>query len=384
MTKQDKFAFIKDEEFKKNIISDYNEVVSCHHAGSYKACLVLSGSIIEAILSYYLSYINYSKKLPKNKTSLLELDLIDLINIAKSEKIISKNAESMSHVIREYRNLIHPGRKIRLKEVVEKEESQVALAILDLTIKEIENSFIKKYGKLAEEVIGIILLKLNTNAFEPLISEINEHERYKLINELLPNALFERMTDDGLADEGLINNLRRAYYLCFFKLKKNDKRKIALTISEKCKNLDDIKLRLFLFTFFFSELLKYMPKSDRLFCSSYINSILSQNNLDHIELRAIDGITEYIDDDQLVKSLITKVINTYVFGNKEKADATGVVIRNMKYVNQKIRKDLKHFVSSSRSAIVSELKNVNIDKYIAKLDVLDDLLDDPEWLILNA
>ena len=44
------FDFITNDEFRSNLESDYEELEQCLKSGSWKAVLVLAGSVVEAML----------------------------------------------------------------------------------------------------------------------------------------------------------------------------------------------------------------------------------------------------------------------------------------------------------------------------------------------
>lgn len=53
--------------------------------------------------------------------------MADLINVAVELKLVSAGVEKLSHPIREFRNLIHPGNEIRNDLQFGQEEARIAL-----------------------------------------------------------------------------------------------------------------------------------------------------------------------------------------------------------------------------------------------------------------
>ena len=78
------------------------------------------GSVIEAILIDHLVAVKYNSLTTEQ---LLRLDLGKAISACKSLNILSDNTAHLCVVIQDYRNLIHPGRVIRLKEEVTQERA---------------------------------------------------------------------------------------------------------------------------------------------------------------------------------------------------------------------------------------------------------------------
>src|SRR5256885_13481073 len=124
-----KFDFITDVDFRTSLESDYRELLRCIENGAWKAVHVIAGSVVEAILSDYLIGIGYEKKSGKNP---LEMELGPIISACRAEKIITDRTADLSSVVRSYRNLIHPGRIVRLKEKVDKKTALIAKALEDV------------------------------------------------------------------------------------------------------------------------------------------------------------------------------------------------------------------------------------------------------------
>src|ERR1019366_1991829 len=111
---------------------DHAELTSCVEAGSWKAVHVLAGSIVEALLVEYLS----SSSLIAKGKSPLNLTLDEAIKACQSAGVIQKITASLCDVIRDYRDLIHPGRMIRLQQEVSSETATIAVSLVALITRE--------------------------------------------------------------------------------------------------------------------------------------------------------------------------------------------------------------------------------------------------------
>lgn len=106
---------ISSIDLQKMIERDIKENVLALLTKSYKTSLVISGSIIEAILLDKLitKKINkYSIEYGGGKTKekkVIQMDLNELLFVAQKEQIISNQLFHFAHAIRDFRNLIHPG-----------------------------------------------------------------------------------------------------------------------------------------------------------------------------------------------------------------------------------------------------------------------------------
>jgi hypothetical protein len=177
------FEFIADEQYKSLLKRDFIELQNCLDNKASKSVLILSGSIIETILLEFFSH-----NLPNGvtKAQLLRKNLGDLIDNAESINLISQRSRELSVVIKNYRNLIHPGREIRTNEKFDFETATVSFSLVKIILKEIKENYLQKYGYTSEDIYNKIIVDNATySIYEKLILKLNEHEKVKLINLLV-------------------------------------------------------------------------------------------------------------------------------------------------------------------------------------------------------
>jgi hypothetical protein len=63
--------------------------------------------------------------------------LADLIAVAADIQAVSQSAEKLSHTVREYRNLVHPGNQLRTGLKVQPEEARIAVEVLNILIRDL-------------------------------------------------------------------------------------------------------------------------------------------------------------------------------------------------------------------------------------------------------
>ena len=131
-----KFTFVKDSALRNAIERDYSEIQRALIASCPKSVMILAGGVIEALLLDALRQDATSAKAssaaPKNKKGLDRWNLSDLINVGIDLGLIKGGAAKLSHSIREYRNLVHPGNEIRNRLDVKREEARIAIEVLHI------------------------------------------------------------------------------------------------------------------------------------------------------------------------------------------------------------------------------------------------------------
>ncbi len=181
------FDFIADPKFKSLLIRDFHELQNCVKYESSKSVLILSGSIIEATL---LEFFTHNLPSGTTESKLLKLNLSELIIEAESIGLISSKSKELSTVIKNYRNLIHPGREIRTKEEFDFDTAIVSFSLVKMILKEIKENYIQKYGYRAEDIFNKIIVDTSTfSIYEKLLLKLNNHEKIRLANMLVDYQL---------------------------------------------------------------------------------------------------------------------------------------------------------------------------------------------------
>ena len=117
---------INDETLKGILLRDFQECAISVIAQQYKSAIIICGSIIEAILVYVteqkgiVKYDIGTLLRGKTKSKLVkEMDLNELLELGKQEKIIDIEEYHLSNYVRAYRNIIHPSCEVRKSYVVD-------------------------------------------------------------------------------------------------------------------------------------------------------------------------------------------------------------------------------------------------------------------------
>ena len=116
-------------KYRPLISRDYNELVFNYLVGNRKSTIVLSGSFVELILTYYcerkkiriIEYVGASGKTIKK--DLYDCVLFDLICFIEERRIFGSDFLPLTNLSRVYRNFIHPG--VELKNSLDKTKSDL-------------------------------------------------------------------------------------------------------------------------------------------------------------------------------------------------------------------------------------------------------------------
>lgn len=134
----DKFNQLVDSDLKLILLRDLKECAIAVVSEQDKAATILCGSIIEALLmakiqerkivKYDISEISKSKH--ATSYPIMDMGLNELLFVSEKEKIICKNNYHLSHYIRDYRNVVHPAKEIRMTQKITHENVLIMWTVL--------------------------------------------------------------------------------------------------------------------------------------------------------------------------------------------------------------------------------------------------------------
>lgn len=111
----------KEKNYKLKLIKsivddDLREIQKCINANAYKSVIILSGSVLEAVLMDWLSEINQKDYLVSD----IDFSLFNMIKELDSKGYFDKPLTDAAHNIREKRNLVHPKKYLRTRAKLDK------------------------------------------------------------------------------------------------------------------------------------------------------------------------------------------------------------------------------------------------------------------------
>lgn len=144
-------AFIDDSEFRKILLVDLAAVRSALANSEWKAATVLAGALVEALLLWGIQRKNPSdvqaacaaavtagELQQKPRPDHLSWDLHEYVVVATQLSLIKPNTAVQARLAKDFRNLIHPGRTIRMGESCDLGTAHAASAAVAFVSRDLE------------------------------------------------------------------------------------------------------------------------------------------------------------------------------------------------------------------------------------------------------
>jgi len=146
-----KLTFISDQDLREALRIDLGSTNLALSNGEWKAATVLAGSIVEALLLWALqqrttaeiqnAIVDLKSKsvsIKSRATNLEDWMLYELIEVSEELKIITTDTTKQARLAKDFRNLIHPGRNIRLGQICNRGTALSAVAAVEHVIEDIK------------------------------------------------------------------------------------------------------------------------------------------------------------------------------------------------------------------------------------------------------
>ena len=302
------FDFISDNRLRIILERDYRELNKCYEFECYKSVLILSGSLIEALIVEF-----FVNKLPSGYTEkkILSLSLADLLDIALEVKLVDDRIKALSTVVKNYRNLIHPGREIRLNEQFDKETANVSISLVRLILKEIKTNYVEIYGYSAKDVIQKITTDtVAIGIFEELVKKLNYTERLKLLNILVEIGISEEFHP--------LDNPKQYVDILKSFINKDDLSKRVIDLHKKVETGERWEILRYLNLF--KEDLNLLDDQKKELILKYVISVLNKtkklSEIDNLRIsRVFSTVSKFIESSSLRKDF-KDMLYTYYWGQK--------------------------------------------------------------------
>ena len=292
-----KFNFITSGPFREALDSDFAEAEQCFKAAAWKAVLVLAGSVVEAVLIDHLVASGYQ---PESGKDLLKFDLAEAVEACRKAGVLSEKAANLCSAVRGYRNLIHPGRVIRLKESVSPSDAHIALSLIDIVVTEVARARKDEFGLTAEQIVNKV--EIDADAL-PLLSHLlrqtSHSEKERLLLDVLPNRYlslyYEQYAEEPLpADTASMKRLRLAYRLLWDQVDEDTRGKATMVFVDLLKTADGHRVGVYRDVFFRASDLSYVTESAQAMVRDHLLASVLRGPLEAEDLEIIRGIEYYL------------------------------------------------------------------------------------------
>lgn len=144
-------AFISDPDFRDNVRTDISSANSALHNGEWKGATVLAGSTSEALLLWSIHDLKTDTERNSAVSALLEAgtlvkkpnnnleywNLHEYIEVALELSLISQSTAEQVRLAKNFRNLIHPGRALRLGQSCDRGTALSAIASVEHIVRDL-------------------------------------------------------------------------------------------------------------------------------------------------------------------------------------------------------------------------------------------------------
>ncbi|MDP1995572.1 MAG: hypothetical protein Q8J90_00080 [Gallionella sp.] len=368
------FDFITSKEFRESLESDYNEMRSCVEADAWKSVQVLAGSIVESLLIDYLSSTQNPNRTKKDP---LKLDLAEAISICREEKVLSERASDLCSVVKSYRNLIHPGRMVRLEEQAPNMGSAtVAQALIDMITDDLAKVLRASVGLTSEQILSKIERDANSlTILKHLLAEVSEPQRERLLLELIPSAHQNASVSAAAAPFGeedeyidLAKRLESAYRIILETVSTETRKRVALEFVRVLRVEDGERVLQYGSAFFRPIDLEFLSAPNIAMVREHlIGNAPSFHN--RVTANRLKGIAPYLEEshvtkwlDPFVRALVSTTLKDPI-KQSVRACLMDEVLKTSdqlySVISNRLQVWIDHFTNNSendKSAIIQELK----------------------------
>ena len=298
------FDFITDDHFRESLQSDYRELRLCMEAGAWKAVCVLAGSIVEAVLVDYLQALGYQSQDP------LKMDLGQVITACQQEGILSDKTVGFTSAIRLYRNLIHPGRAVRLGEVIDENGARIAWPLVAVVVGEVAAHKARTYGPTAEQIVSKVERDPSAiSVMRHLLRGAKPIEIERLLLTVLPERYFQLREEASSPPEAVLTSLEECFRSAVGVAASESKVRMAQQYAKILREGDEYRVRVYQTAFFRAKDLVFLPPQDQSLVKEHLLTRLERAFPDLRLLRTLEGMGQFLTPAE-VPAFVRGIIRT--------------------------------------------------------------------------
>ncbi|VWB81622.1 hypothetical protein BLA23254_03848 [Burkholderia lata] len=286
------FDFITLKEFRLSLERDYSEMTNCLQAQAWKSVQVIAGSIVESLLIDYLLSTSNPGRSGKDP---LRIDLAEAIAICRKETVLTDRTADLCSVIRSYRNLIHPGRVVRMGEPEpDRSSATIATTLVDMIADELAKTRRQSVGLTAEQIVSKVRRDSNSSTIvKHLILEASEHQRERLLLELIPDAYMSRLDDSDCFDDEP-ERLQIAFRVTLENVSDEIRERVVSEFVRILREEDGDYVDKYCTGFFLAPDIRYVARQYEPLVREFLLGRAARTHT-HETLRLLKGITPYLE-----------------------------------------------------------------------------------------
>jgi len=131
---------VQDPAFAAALQNRLDEAHTCHVNGAHIAAIIMLGSMLEGLLLDVF----HSRTPPGARPQGGKLPLQQLIEVAHRNRWIQADAQKFSHVLRDYRNIVHPAHQFRIGDVPDGDTFNVCWYVVVATLNDLAATALKR------------------------------------------------------------------------------------------------------------------------------------------------------------------------------------------------------------------------------------------------
>lgn len=359
------FQFIRDSEFRASLESDYKELNSALAQKNWKTVQVFAGSIIEAVLIDYLLSISH-------QPDPLKMDLAKAVLACETIGLITPETAKLADVLRNYRNLIHPGRSVRLNEKADENKAMISRALVGMILDAVSSKL--RGGEFtAEQITKKVEDDSSAMAIvDHLLASAGDLELERLLLSILPTRYFEVLFENALETLEVFESLFR---LALEKAPWFTKEKVAKRFVEIIKTENKIKVFTYTQAFFRGCDLLVMEPTDRAIIIKHMLWRIAEEHPSQEFIKAVEGMEPFLDEDQF-RNLCENFLSYIIYSARNKRFAPYSYLR-------KLLTREKDFIGNSSIAALTAVcirkeTQKKYDQSLKPVELLRKLYDEPE------
>lgn len=356
------FDYITSTDFRNALSSDYDEMQRCAEVGAWKSAQVIAGSIVECLLIDYLTSTTNPSRPTKDP---LKMDLAEAVGICKNEEVLSDRTADLCSVVRSYRNLIHPGRMVRLGEQApSKTTCNIAIGLIELIVEEIAKTRRASVGLTGEQILSKIRRDAGClSILKHLLSEVNENQRERLLLELIPKAYFDAHANSDYFDDES-PRLAEAHRMILDVGPDELKKKVAQEFVRVLREEDGDRVSTYRDAFFrASDLESISTDTNRAMAKEHLLGMVGSIHTAS-SLRVIDGMAGYLTKadvskwlDPLVRTVVSQTAKDNI-KTKARNEITGAFIDTTREIDELIAARLRIWIRTYEERQLGEAAEI--------------------------